>query len=95
MFHLDILTISIPEESSITFLLKQALRRVAPIPYNYLVDKWRWRVFAGNITENTYNTEWWKLRTKYQGVYPPTERKERDFDPASKYHIVANVPYIP
>eukprot|EP00794_Sanderia_malayensis_P011083 gene11083-12251_t len=82
------------EDNVISFLLRQALRRVAPIPYNYLVDKWRWRVYAGNITENNYNSEWWKLRIKYQGVSPPVKRKEDDFDPASKYHIGANVPYI-
>ena len=74
--------------------MNQALRRLAPLPYNFLVDKWRWRVFEGNITENTYNSEWWKLRVKYQGMEPPVLRTTNAFDPASKYHIGANVPYI-
>ena len=81
-------------DDSINFLLNQALRRVAPIPYNLLVDKWRWRVFEGNITENAYNKEWWKLRVHYQGVEPPVMRPETSFDPASKYHIGANSAYI-
>ena len=78
----------------ISFLLNQALRRVAPIPYNFLVDKWRWRVYEGNITENSYNKEWWKMRVKYQGVEPPVSRPANAFDAASKYHIGANVPYV-
>lgn len=81
-------------DDTISFLLNQALRRVAPIPYNFLVDKWRWRVYEGNITENAYNREWWKLRVRYQGVEPPVTRPESSFDPASKYHIGANSPYI-
>lgn len=82
------------DDDAISFLLNQALRRVAPIPYNLLVDKWRWRVYEGNITDNTYNTDWWKLRVLYQGVEPPVKRPYNAFDPASKYHIAANSPYI-
>lgn len=82
------------KDDTISFLLNQALRRLAPIPYNLLVDKWRWRVYEGNITENSYNKEWWKMRVKYQGVEPPVTRPANAFDPASKYHIGANVPYI-
>ena len=81
-------------ESSISFLLRQALRRVALLPFAFLVDQWRWKVFSGNITADTYNSEWWNLRTRYQGVEPPVPRNEKDFDPGAKYHIGANSPYI-
>src|SRR5690606_41648340 len=40
-----------------------------------------------------YNAAWWKLREQYQGVAPPIERSEQDFDPGAKYHIPANTPY--
>ena len=40
------------------------------------------------------NEEWWKLRRRLQGLEPPIERTEDDFDPGSKYHIPANVPYV-
>jgi peptidyl-dipeptidase A len=30
---------------------------------------------------------------KYQGVKPPVERTEAEFDPGAKYHVAANVPY--
>ncbi|CAG9827806.1 unnamed protein product [Diabrotica balteata] len=31
---------------------------------------------------------------KYQGIKPPVLRSEIDFDPGSKYHIPANIPYL-
>ena len=34
------------------------------------------------------------LRCAFQGINPPVERSESDFDPGAKYHIPANVPYI-
>ena len=81
-------------ESDINALMKMALMKVAFLPYGFLIDQWRWKVFSGAITEENYNTEWWKLRTKYQGVKPPVDRSEDDFDPGCKYHIPANTPYI-
>ncbi|KAL5010334.1 hypothetical protein ScPMuIL_012639 [Solemya velum] len=82
------------EESDINFLLSIALDRVAFIPFGYLIDQWRWRVFSGEITPATYNEKWWQLRCRYQGISPPVERTEEDFDPGAKYHIPGNTPYI-
>lgn len=31
---------------------------------------------------------------QYGGIKPPVLRSEMDFDPASKFHIAANIPYI-
>ena len=50
-------------------------------------------MFSGDIAPEDYNAAWWALRTRYQGVAPPVERSERDFDPGAKYHIPANTPY--
>lgn len=33
-------------------------------------------------------------RMKYQGLCPPVNRTEEDFDPGAKFHIPANVPYV-
>lgn len=33
-------------------------------------------------------------RRRLQGIEPPEHRSEEDFDAASKYHTVADVPYI-
>ena len=83
-----------PAESDINALMKMALRKVAFLPFGFLIDQWRWKVFSGNITDENYNSEWWRLRTKYQGIKPPVERTEKNFDPGCKYHIPANTPYI-
>jgi peptidyl-dipeptidase A len=82
-----------PPENDIPLLLKQALDRVAFLPFGLLIDQWRWKVFSGEIKPADYNKSWWELRKKYQGVAPPDERSEADFDPGAKYHVAANVPY--
>jgi len=85
---------SVPEASNdIPELLKQALDRVAFLPFGLMIDQWRWKVFSGEIAPADYNKSWWELRLKYQGVAPPVARSEGDFDPAAKYHVAANVPY--
>ena len=93
--YLESFYISSFSDDEISFLLNQALRRIAPIPYNLIVDKWRWRIYEGVTSEENYNNAWWDLRKKYQGVEPPVQRPQNAFDPGSKYHIGANVPYIP
>jgi len=80
-------------DNDIPLLLKQALDRVAFLPFGLLIDQWRWKVFSGEIKPEDYNKAWWELRLKYQGVAPPVSRSEADFDPGAKYHVAANVPY--
>jgi peptidyl-dipeptidase A len=75
-------------------LLRQALDKVAFLPWGLLVDKWRWGVFSGEITPANYNAAWWDLRNRYQGVAAPVARSEADFDPGAKYHIPGNTPYM-
>jgi len=74
-------------------LMQKALEKIAFLPFGLLIDQWRWKVFAGEITPAQYNQAWWALRLKYQGVAPPMPRSEEDFDPGAKYHVAANVPY--
>ena len=74
--------------------LKDALHRVAFLPFAVMMDKWRWGVFAGKIAPEEYNTAWWELRRRYQGVDAPVPRAAEDFDPGAKYHIAANVSYL-
>jgi peptidyl-dipeptidase A len=82
-----------PESSDIGLLMRKALDKVAFLPFGLLVDQWRWKVFSGEVKPADYNKAWWELRKKYQGVVPPVERSEADFDPGAKYHVAANVPY--
>jgi peptidyl-dipeptidase A len=82
-----------PASKDIGLLLKDALEGVAFLPFGLLIDQWRWKVFSGEITPANYNKAWWELRQKYQGIQAPVERTQNDFDPGSKYHVPANVPY--
>ena len=82
-----------PADADIPLLLKQALDKVAFLPFGIMIDQWRWKVFSGEIKPADYNQAWWDLRLKYQGVVPPAPRSEADFDPGAKYHVPGNVPY--
>ncbi len=74
-------------------LLRQAMDKVAFLPFGLLVDKWRWGVFNGSIAPASYNKAWTDLRRQYQGIVPPAERPANAFDPGAKYHIPGNTPY--
>ncbi|HKF44365.1 MAG TPA: M2 family metallopeptidase [Thermoanaerobaculia bacterium] len=78
----------------IGLLLKKALEKIAFLPFGLVIDQWRWKVFSGEIQPSNYNASWWELRKKYQGIAPGAARSEADFDPAAKYHVAANVPYM-
>jgi peptidyl-dipeptidase A len=85
---------SVPDSSKdLGLLLHKALEKIAFLPFALTIDKWRWQVFSGEIPPEKYNEAWWQLRLKYQGVAPPVERTEADFDPGAKYHVPANMPY--
>jgi peptidyl-dipeptidase A len=81
------------QSADIGFLLNRALDKVAFLPFGFLVDQWRWKVFSGEVGPNDYNKAWWELREKYQGVGAPGPRSEQDFDAGAKYHVAANTPY--
>jgi peptidyl-dipeptidase A len=84
----------VPDPSAdLGLLLRRALDRVAFLPFGLLIDQWRWQVFSGAIPPEGYNQGWWDLRAKYQGVAPPVERTEEQFDPGAKYHVPGNTPY--
>ncbi len=74
--------------------MNTALEKIAFLPWGLLVDKWRWDVFSGKVKPDEYNSHWWALRLKYQGIAPSTPRPADAFDPGAKYHVPANVPYM-
>ncbi|XP_032231453.1 angiotensin-converting enzyme [Nematostella vectensis] len=82
------------KEAEINALMKMALSKIAFLPFGYLLEKWRWQVYTGEIDSSEYNKKWWELRVKHQGVRPPISRDETTFDPGSKFHIAANARYI-
>ncbi len=82
------------EDEDTALLMRQALDKVAFLPFGIMIDQWRWNVFSGEYSPSEYNTGWWELREKYQGIRPPSERPVNAFDPGAKYHIPNNVPYM-
>ncbi len=82
-----------PASKDIGLLLRQAMDKIAFLPFGLLVDRWRWGVFSGEIAPANYNQAWSDLRQRYQGILPPVPRTEADFDPGAKFHIPGNTPY--
>ena len=80
-------------DNDVALLLRQALEKVAFLPFGLLVDQWRWRVFSGEILPDDYNTAWWELRREYQGIKAPVPRAVNSFDPGAKFHVPGNTPY--
>ncbi|MCB9955291.1 MAG: M2 family metallopeptidase [Caulobacterales bacterium] len=83
-----------PASEDLGLLLRQALDKVAFLPFGLLVDKWRWEVFSGEVKPDQYNAAWWALRTQYQGIRPPADRPDDGFDAGAKYHVPGNTPYM-
>lgn len=82
------------EKQDINFLFKSALNKIAFLPFPYLVDLYRWKLFNGTTPVEHMNDDWWELSIKYQGVVPPARRTNADFDAGAKYQVAADVPYI-
>ena len=80
-------------DKDLGLLLRQAMDKVAFLPFGLLIDKWRWGVFDGSIPQRQYEKGWNDLRLQYQGIVPPVPRDETKFDPGGKYHIPGNTPY--
>jgi len=64
-----------------------ALSKIPVLPWAYLVDLWRWKVFNGSISPSEYQSEWIRLVEKFQGLKRMTPSQPDDFDPGAKYHV--------
>ncbi|HPA02144.1 MAG TPA: M2 family metallopeptidase [Chiayiivirga sp.] len=86
-------TPAVSEQAVINSQMRMALAKVAFLPFGLMIDRWRWGVFDGSITPENYNTAWWQMKAKYQGVAPVEARGEEFFDAGAKYHVPGNTPY--
>ncbi|MFN3553276.1 MAG: M2 family metallopeptidase [Novosphingobium meiothermophilum] len=82
-----------PAAKDTGLLLRQAMDKIAFLPFGLLIDRYRWDVFNGKIAPADYQKGWDAMRLKYQGIVPPAERPADAFDAGAKYHVPANVPY--
>lgn len=80
----------------LSLLLRSALSRIAQIPFEYLLDVYRWDLFAGRVQEADINAHLWRLIERHQGVGLP-DGVARDqsgrFDAGAKYHVADNTPF--
>ena len=83
------------DNADVSLLMQQAMEKIAFLPFGLMVDQWRWKVFSGEYTPSEYNSGWWELREKYQGLrHPGVSRPDNAFDPGAKFHIPGNTPYM-
>ena len=52
-------------EADLNYLMSIALDKITFLPFGYLMDKWRWAVFAG---DSDYQRLWDEYRLKYQVI---------------------------
>jgi peptidyl-dipeptidase A len=74
-------------------LLYTALQKVAFLPFGYMVDKWRWQVYGGQVKPADYDKAWWALKEQYQGVSRPGPVSDKGFDAGAKFHVASDTPY--
>ena len=67
------------EEKDRALLLRQALDKIAFLPFGLLVDRYRWGIFSGQIQPGNYQAAWDQMRLQYQGIVPPVPRTEHEF----------------
>ncbi|XP_010790455.1 angiotensin-converting enzyme 2 [Notothenia coriiceps] len=81
-------------ETEINFLLKQALTIVATLPFTYMLEEWRWQVFAGNITKDNWMKRFWEMKRELVGVVEPVPRDETYCDPPALFHVSGDYSFI-
>ncbi|NXQ82818.1 ACE2 enzyme, partial [Nyctibius grandis] len=82
------------EETEINFLLKQALTIVGTMPFTYMLEKWRWMVFRGEITKKEWMKRWWEMKREIVGVVEPIPHDETYCDPAALFHVANDYSFI-
>lgn len=82
------------EETEINFLLKQALTIVGTMPFTYMLEKWRWMVFRGEITKQEWMKRWWEMKRDIVGVVEPVPHDETYCDPAALFHVANDYSFI-
>jgi len=92
-FPINFIHLFIFLEMGLQYLLLLGLKMIPQVVFSYVLEKWRWSVFRGDIKESEFNAAWWYMRSNLQGISTISNQQEHDFDPASKYHIVENMPY--
>jgi peptidyl-dipeptidase A len=69
-------------------LLKEALNYIVFIPFSAgTMSQFEYELYAKNLPKDQYNSRWWEIVKRYQGIVPPAPRGEEYCDAATKTHI--------
>jgi peptidyl-dipeptidase A len=70
-------------------LLSDALQHIIVIPWGAgVMTQFEHDLYSKNLSADEFNSRWWELVKKYQGIVPPTARDEKYCDACSKTHII-------
>lgn len=79
----------------ISLLLQMALMKIPQIPFEYILDVFRWNLFSGNVSAANANEYFWQLSIDNQGIHPPGWlNRKKFFDPGAKFHVADNTPFV-
>uniref|UniRef100_A0A8C4Q1Y8 Angiotensin-converting enzyme n=1 Tax=Eptatretus burgeri TaxID=7764 RepID=A0A8C4Q1Y8_EPTBU len=81
-------------ETGINFLLRQALSTVATLPFSLALEQWRWAVFSGEISSESWMYNWWRKKHDLVGVVEPVPRSEKYCDPVALFHVANDYSFI-
>lgn len=69
-------------------LLQEALNYVVFIPFSAgTMTRFEHALYSQELPPDQFNSKWWELVRRYQGVVPPEPRGEEYADPLTKTHI--------
>lgn len=78
----------------IELLMMMAFLKLPDIPFGFAFERFRYDLFAGHVSGEQANENFWKLTQKYQKISPSSSFDRRQlFDASAKFHLAANVPY--
>jgi peptidyl-dipeptidase A len=73
---------------SMAQLLQEALNYVVFVPFAAgTMTRFEHALYAEGLPADSFNSKWWELARKYQGIVPPAPRDERWADALTKTHI--------
>lgn len=79
----------------LSLLLRMALLKIPQIPFEYILDVFRWDLFSGKVDMKNANEYFWKLIIQEQGLHPPDWLNRKNmFDAGAKFHVADNTPFV-
>ena len=65
-------------QTTINFLMFQALQQVASMPFTIMMENWRYASFNESIPTDEWMAKFWQMKNEWVGVKSPAERSESE-----------------